>query len=196
MAFQTNIPQSTDRKSKSQADMLGNFQALISWGNGYGNFTTQAKPVINITNISVWNNLNASTGRQELYLNRTGAAADVSFTAYATAVVADPQGNHNEAYTQLPSGVIMKWGGISTTLLYTGASATINKITFKAAPGFPAYTVAPHVMVTATRGVSAADPNMALYVSVKSATEFWVYCYARTAGAITNAPFQWTAIGV
>lgn len=185
MAYQNNIPQPTDVKSKSQGDILGNFAALTSWGNGYGNFTDKGvAPVPLLTDMYVWNALNAVTGKQELYVNRSGETA-VPFTTYKKDVFA----LSNQAYTQLPSGVIIKWGDISTTVLGT------NTVTFN--PAYPAFTSAYQVIVNTQRGGAATDPNQALYSSVTGLTAFNVYCYLRTGtGTITNVPFSWIAIGV
>jgi hypothetical protein len=185
MAYQSSIPNATDRISVSQGDIKGNFQALASWGNGYGNFTNQSGAQAAAGNdITMYNLTSSITGLPALFLNN--AAGQISeFTSTQTGVFALA----SQSWTQLPSGVIVKWGNISSTALGT------NTITFN--PAYPAFTSSYQVIVSPQRGGAATDPNQALYASVTGLGTFNVYCYLRTGtGTITNVPFSWIAIGV
>jgi hypothetical protein len=75
MAYQQNIPQPTDIKSKSQADILGNFQALVSFGNGYADLPVQiVAPSFAAGNDGVYTLNNAVTTKNELYVHKQTSA--------------------------------------------------------------------------------------------------------------------------
>ena len=84
MAYQANIPNATDRISASQADIQGNFQELLSWGNGYGNFTAQgAAPTFAAGNDGIYTLPYATTGVNELFVHKQvfGGTSEIPFTA-------------------------------------------------------------------------------------------------------------------
>jgi len=136
MAYQPNIPQATDRLSKSQGDILGNFQALQTFvgvsledfaspnagKNKFVNFVDQtgSVPASDAPNIIVYNAQDAATV-QQLWINN-GVDAAFPFTKATKA---------SNGFTYLPSGIIMLWGVINPVV-------GNNTFTFSSISGFPA----------------------------------------------------------
>lgn len=141
MAYQANIPQATDQLSKSQGDLLGNFQAIktlidvnhvdFSSGDEGKHFVVtlpnqSTSPPTGYTflagEVGLYNFINPSgtggTGANEIYLHtsQSGAAviAEVPLTASNQASV---------GWCYLPSGLILKWGVASVS---SSATVAIN----------------------------------------------------------------------
>lgn len=128
MSYQQNIPAATDIKSQSQSDIQGNFQAIktlidinhVTFGSadqGKHNkvsfpltSTSPVAPVFAATEEGLYNLVNATTSKNELYVHRqtVDAPTDIPFTASIlsnTAVASSDNG-----WTYLPSGMLLKWG--------------------------------------------------------------------------------------
>lgn len=121
MAFNNNIPLATDRLSKSQADLLGNFVAIKtlvdqnhetfgSGSDGKHKFLQMPEQaagggIATLANeAGLYARVGATSGVSELYFKREGLAA-------ATEGIAFTEGtNAVEGYTRLPSGLLIRWG--------------------------------------------------------------------------------------
>lgn len=159
MAFQPNIPAATDIKSQSQSDIQGNFQAIQTLvGINHVNFgaadqgkhnlvtfpltsTSPAAPVFAATEEGLYNLVNATTSKNELYVHRqtVDAPTDIPFTASIlsnTAVASSDNG-----WTYLPSGLLLKWGRVSAPTASVAITPTVTS-------GGPNFTRVFRVMVT------------------------------------------------
>lgn len=144
MAYQQNIPAATDVKSQSQSDIQGNFQAIktlidinhVTFGSsdqGKHNLvtfpltsTSPVAPTFAATEEGLYNLVNATTGKNELYVHRqtVDAPTDVPFTASKlsnTAVASSDNG-----WTYLPSGMLLKWGFKSATTATVAVTPTVT----------------------------------------------------------------------
>jgi len=188
MAFQANIPQPTDRKSKSQDDMLGNFQALAPFGNGYADFAPQgAAPVFPAGDDGIY--AKALSGVSELYVHKqsNNAPTEVPFTASkmsATAIAACTSG-----WSYLPSGLLVKWGSAPT------ATNGLLAITVAAESGGPAFNqtfqafISPKFVTTPSVGFTAYISSNTLHATTG---DFSV----QTANTSINTSITYLVIGV
>lgn len=111
MPYLPNIPQPTDQLSQSQADILGNFQALDPIVNGINNFIKLPEqgvgPATAVNQMALYTKdvggVTAMFIRPE---NTLAGGAEVDFT---TAVKAA------DGWTRLPSGILLKWGTATIT---------------------------------------------------------------------------------
>lgn len=179
MAYLPNIPQSSDLISQSQPQILANFQALTSWGNGYGDFPVQsAAPSFSSGHNGIYNLNNATNLTNELYvhLQRTApgdAPTDIPFTMSKldnTAMASCLNG-----WTYLPSGLIVKWG----TVAANAASIAIDVAATSGGPAFNLPLIAfvtpfDTALTTFTCGVksslTAVSGNFTAYTNNFSAT--------------------------
>lgn len=144
-----NIPQSTDQLSVSQPQLLTNFASLESYleidhvvfaspdagqHNQVSiplNSNSPAAPVFASGTIGLYNLIGA-TGQNELFLNKYESTGQqqVPMTASILSTNANPAAGA-EWWTYLPSGLIMKGGGLAAT----GAA-----VVFPVAPTIPVFT--------------------------------------------------------
>jgi hypothetical protein len=126
MAYQANIPQSSDRLTDSQSDMLGNFQAiqaLIDVNHYDFASPNQGKhfmvsmpaqspaPMFAAGEVGLYAFLNSVTNQNELYINKTNqvTVTQIPATASSLSVLSAPaQGSAGWSY--LPSGIYIAWG--------------------------------------------------------------------------------------
>jgi len=180
MSFQANIPQAATLMSNSQADLLGNFQAIdvfvaaehYGFGNanaGRHNFNAAlaAPTAADATHVGIYAKVSPATGKPELYINKT--AEQTPFTA---------SGQTNPGWTYLPSGVLIKWGSATTV---HGGNKTVN---FDATVPF---TAIPFCTVT-KRG--SAPHQHAIFVQNVNINQLTVY----DSGSV-NDTFYYIAIG-
>ena len=207
MAFLPNIPQSTDKLSISQGNILNNFQIL---GAIAGN-ANPSSASLNATagfnwiylpsqgsnppagsafaagQIGLYSFINPATTRRELYINKTTAAGVLTqVPATAAKVTAqNPAGfaGQSTGWTYLPSGCLMVWGNGTT-----GGSSNIL-VTYGSVSGFPGFTIGANPIVT--RLETAATTSTFLFVQTTTLTNFTI----RTSGGNINAQFTWFAIG-
>lgn len=124
MAYQNNIPQATDQLSKSQGDILGNFQIIQTWADvnhvdfnagadaGKHKFITfpvqGAAPSFNIGEVGLYNLLPVSapiTGTDELFITKSNGT---------TIPITASLGSTSNGWTYFPSGTILQWNqGVS-----------------------------------------------------------------------------------
>jgi hypothetical protein len=130
MAFNQNIPLATDKISQSQGQILGNFQSLYTWANAnhvsfdltnagkhiYVQMPVQgAPPAFTLGEIDLWNQAYATTGKNELFVQKENQAADVSIPMTASILGANPAPGAT-GWTFLPSGILLKWGQATTVV--------------------------------------------------------------------------------
>src|SRR5208282_6381299 len=136
------IPQATDQISVSQGQLLNNFGAIqtlidvdhVDFANanaGQHNQVTMpvqgAAPAFNPGTVGLFNLLNATSGRNELYVeNSVGAITPMTASLQATV-----------GYTYLPSGILLKWyfgntgavvGGVVNIPTNIGGTPNFNSI--------------------------------------------------------------------
>lgn len=198
MAYQSNIPQATDRINDSQAQLLENFtqiKALIdvnhvtfgASGEGkhalvtFPNLAAPGAPAgadINIFNSTV-------LGGPELSIRKTGGAAIPFTRAYA---------NGTKGWMYLPNGLLMAWG--QGTTLSGSPAGDVTNVLFSTAGGagddaFPGFTTT-HINVVLVRAHNATGTNfVAIQEGAPAMNQFTVY---RSGGA-SAIKFNWQAIG-
>lgn len=146
MAYQANIPQATDQLSKSQGDILGNFQFLNTIASGIFDAPVQGiAPTITAGDTGLYTFLNAGTGRNEMYIiDSTGATYPITASTQSI-----------NGWTQLPSGIKVAWGQFSATGAATFLYSTI--------PAFPGFTGTPFsFQLTCVR--TGVSPNAQVYL--------------------------------
>jgi hypothetical protein len=193
MAYNSNIPQATDLISVSQADILANFQEIntlvgvnhATFGSGNDgkhtlmtlvNLGAPAAPAgndINIFNSTV-------NGVAELSVQKTGGSS-IPFTQSNQAT---------NGFTRLPSGVILKWGTVTTV-------TNTATVTFPVGAGIPAFTNIFNVQVSVIGDGTSPTPNRAVTIVGGSitTTNFQVYGSQRTAQNGRTVTLHYFAIG-
>lgn len=209
MAFNPNIPQSTDLLSQSQSDLLNNFQAIqtlvdvnhvdfASADQGKHKWVTfpsqGATPPAGSgfagTELGLYNAVYATTTKQELFVNKTNQATvvQVPLTASLLSTNSAPPSN-NGMWTYLPSGMIFKSGS---------TQGTFSGIVTVTPTGGPAFTQILSVIVSPFNSSSTDDLNFAVrLIDINSATTFRVYFSSRTSSGAASGQtgLQFLAIG-
>lgn len=157
MAYQANIPQPTDQLSKSQGDILGNFQALqtlidvnhVDFSSAdqgkhkWVTFPIQAlAPAFAATEIGLYNKVPAApfplTTVGELFIQKS-TGANIPMTASVQSSV--------DGWTYLPSGIILQWNqGTSVPLVGN------NVVSLPNGAGQPRFNTIFTVMLSLTVG--------------------------------------------
>lgn len=190
MAYSNNIPQPTDRLKDSQPDILANFQAIGTFvAVNHIGFNTGANEgkhnYIQFPNVQA---VDVPTGAGEVALySKTGitgvpalffrgesnSAVDTSgFTEALKAII---------GWTRLPSGILLKWGLASTTLLGD------NTVTFPVGPNIPVFSTI-FVILATPSGLNSVGGT--LFSRTNSTTNFIV------STSKTGMSTQYLAIGV
>lgn len=180
MVFQPNIPQATDQISQSQADILGNFQALDPLINGLINLPAQgANPAPTGNNIIFAKAYANTAGKIEVFIQNQAGTTNIPITATF------PSGN--AGWTYLPSGVLMCWN--QGTILAGNSTVTVL---FNTVPNFPGFTTA-SLGIQLTRINNATSTN---FVQLQSYTN--LQFIARRSTSTTGSPdtFIWLAVGL
>lgn len=178
-AYQANIPQPTDQISQSQADILGNFQALSPLIDGIIDLPAQlANPAPTGNNI-IFAKLYAPTGKEEVFIQNAAGTTNIPITATF------PAGN--AGWTYLPSGVLMCWN--QGTILAGNSTVTVL---FNTVPAFPGFTTS-SLGIQLTRINNATSTN---FVQLQSYTQ--LQFIARRSTSTTTSPdvFIWFAVGL
>lgn len=179
MAYNNAIPAANDQLSQSQLDILNNFieiQNAFNTDHVVFNDPSQGKhakvrmpvqgapPALTVGEGALWNQLYAKTGKNEAHIRKQNQAGDVSipFTASVLSDTAAPA-NLSAGWTYLPSGIILKWGGIPSTP--GGITTDLNV----ALPG-PALSAILTVQVTPAR--PSADTLISIGVSFPNVTVY------------------------
>lgn len=216
MAFNPNIPQSTDQLSVSQGQLLAN-NTILGAIAGNGNNSSAS---INVTsgfnwiylptqvaaipptgssfaagNVALYSSTRPSTTINELYINKQNAgptAVQIPATASILSTNASP-GNNANGWTYLPSGLLLMWGRADT------GSTAIGSYVISLPGGFPAFSQIFNIQFTSISN-GAADPNSAYAAQavLTAGQNFTVYQTARsTQSAPTNyTKFFYSIIGI
>ena len=193
MAYQQNIPQSTDLLSDSQSDIQGNFQAiqtLIDVNHyDFADATNQGKhfmvsmppqpsaPPVPFAagEVGLYSYINAITSQTELYINKTNQATvtQIPATASSLSLTSAPlQGTAGWSY--LPSGIYITWG-----------STTVNGNTLITLPTPPPNQILSIQLTPASGSAVFVDAQVVLNNIVNNATFNVVGTINGSASAIT-----------
>jgi len=208
MAFLPNIPQPTDQLSVSQADILNNFgvlgaiagnaNAASSSLNAISGFNFLYLPVqggsppagalFPAGQIGLYSFMNALTGINELYINKTNQATVVQVPATASTLSQNSAPALNAGgWTYLPSGMLLVFG--------KGFANGNSNFTFAALqPTAPPFTqVLSIILCTAYSSTSDSDG----FVRLSNYTNlgFNAFGSARTTVTTKNVGFQFLALG-
>ena len=114
MAYNPNIPQPTDQLNNSQPQLLANFQALTSFGNGYADFPVQGTaPTLSSGDTGLYTLNNATTSANEMYIVKPSVDAPTNVPFTASSMSNRTMADSFSGWSYLPSGLLMKWGFIS-----------------------------------------------------------------------------------
>ncbi len=198
--FLPNIPLATDQLSVSQANILNNFSILGAIAGNANPASTSlnatagfnwidlpnngaippAGSAFPATDIGLYASVNATTGRNELYINKTNpgpTVVQIPATAFFAAATS--------GWTYMPSGVLMVWG---TGTIVAGGTITVN---YNSVTGFPGFSTGATPTVSRLR---AAIPPADAFV--------YLFSYNNTSFVVdsstgnNNVAFTWTAIGI
>lgn len=204
MAYDPNIPQATDLLSQSQSDIQSNFAALKvlidinheTFGNAQEGkhkyvelpVQTPSPPIAFAAGeIALYSFLNATTTKNELYINKTNQATVVQIPATASILSTNSNPGLNVAgWTYLPSGILMKWG--------SGSANGNTAFTFPVAATIPVFTnVMSMQLCTAYSNIADGDGFVRL--STFTNLGFTAFGSARTTVTTNAVMFQYLAIG-
>lgn len=207
MTYQPNIPRATDLIKNSQPDIQGNFQGiktLIDVNHETFDLTDQGKhtlvtltsqsavPTTGSTEINIYNKVPTSgslTGIQELWLRKSfNNGADVRNVPMTGSVLSISNPNNQTAgWTELPSGVVLKWGYGATDLIgdTTVLFATSNP------PPAVVFNKCLTVIVTTLNGSAFTGP---LNVRSGSMTNLQFKCFFDNF-TVSSVNFTYLAIG-
>lgn len=145
MAYDNNTPLGGEAISNTQPKILGNFQAINGWtavdhvgfnlaDEGKHNKVTLiaqggAPAFTNPTDLGMWNALGGTSGEQEVYIAKTTNNTRVNVAMTESSISAGPGGQSN-GYTNLPSGLVIKWGLVDVTIPSPAATSKTVSITF------------------------------------------------------------------
>lgn len=191
ITYSSSIPQATDQISQSQPLILQNFTAInqlievdhatfASSNAGFHNQVTLpvqgSAPSFAAGNIGLYSLLNATTTKNELYINLS-SGTNIPMTACST---------FQTGYTYLPSGILMQWGKATGT----GSVPQTFLIPFPNACW--------NIQTTSQTNASSTDTNCVGIVSAITTTGFNIYLVVRdsanTPVSTTNNMF-WFAVG-
>ncbi len=206
MPFLPLIPQATDQLSISQGNILNNFTILgaiagnanassasINTNAGFNwiylpaqGATPPAAAQFPAGDVGLYSFTNATTGRNELYINHTIAGPTIvqtPMTAYGV--------SGNQGWTYLPSGVKMIWG---RGLINPGQQVTItyNNTALGGINGFPGFQTQATPVVSRLRTGASTTAEFVYVDTASSLTQLVV----DSSGAFTNYAFYWHVIGI
>ena len=199
MAYQPNIPASTDLLSDSQSDIQGNFQAIqtlidvnhydFASSNQGKHFAISmpaqaSSPAIAFAagEVGLYSYVNATTSQNELYINKTNQATvtQIPATASSLSITSAPvQGTAGWSY--LPSGIYITWG-----------STTVNGNTLVTLPTPPPNQILSVQLTPASGSAAFVDAQVVLNV-INSNSTFHVV--GTINGAASNVLCYYFVIG-
>jgi len=193
MAYQQNVPQSTDKIKDSQNDLLQNFQTIKTGfdenhyafdtanegKHKYVSFPEQVgAPTVAVDERAIYSKLSTLTSVAELFTRKENNGDEIEFTASLDAT---------PGWTILPSGIILKWGastntGAQTVVLPVGAS-------------IPVFTNIFSVQLT-VKAAGATDADLAVrVVDFSNPAQFDVYASPRSTTGSAAVTFEYLVIG-
>lgn len=208
MAYLPNIPQSTDKLSVSQGNILNNFTILgaiagnsnpssnsINSSAGFNWILLASQGAVPPSgasfpagSVALYSAPSPITSQNELYVNKTNQATVVQIpvTASVLSVTSAPVVFSN-GWSYLPSGILLKWGGNIT------ANGLLT-VTFPTGANIPAFTTCISVFLTLEDGTSG-DANRSIRLQNVNPTNFSVYGSFRTSTGAAASVFTYLAIG-
>lgn len=196
MAYQQNIPQSTDTLNVSQGDIQANFQAIYDLiGVNHANFDTSmsllgkhnfvsfpnqaAMPAFLTGEEGLYNFIYPKTAVNELYVHKQTAGAglvEVPMTASILSTTASPSGN---GWTYLPSGILMIW--------FRATASSAGYLTIDIPSAYPSFPVITKIL-SVQASINTPNPAQNLAVTVlqgpasgpTSPTSVYLYISQRT----------------
>ena len=210
MAYIYNIPQANDQISVSQGQILGNFIALGAIaGNGSNSSaalnnvagfnwlylppqgaTPPALSMFAAGNIGLYSAVNATTAKNELYINKTNQATVVQIPATASILsTASAPGVGATGWTYLPSGILMKWGTNAAPV--GGSPGGGTTVTYNIGPAFnQVFVVIPGQFFTGAFTTTGSNG-----FAVHSITNPLNFTYSWSGNNSANTFITWIAIG-
>lgn len=196
MAYQQNIPQASQRLKDSQADLLGNFQAIKqlidvnhdTFGSAsegkhkFVSFPDQgSSPTVAADEIALFGRLSTLSNASELCVRKESNGAVYEFTS---------AGATSNGWARLPSGILLKWGSGTAT----GLSGAIS---FPSGATIPAFSTGLIMFVVPAYTLSS-DGNGFVRLNSFTApwTSFTVYASQRTTTNTQAVAFNYLAIGI
>jgi len=179
MAYNASIPQAGDIIANSQSQILANFTALASFGNGYADFPVQgAAPTLGMGDTGLYTLSNATTSANEMYIVKptVDAPSNVPFTASSmsyNAMAACLSG-----WTYFPSGLLVKWGTYQIT---ANGSTTVNVASTSGGPNFNKTFMAMVTPILTTGATPTFVANVATTTPTAVSGNFAVICSGSTA---------------
>lgn len=212
MAYNTAIPVASNLLSVDQGNIQANFAAISTLVNvnhvdfngadqGKHKWVTMpsqgaippAGSGFSAGEIGLYNAVNPTTTKNELYINKTNQATVVQVPATASylSVNSAPASGSN-GWTYLPSGIVLIWGTI------TSANGLTTVTLATEVPSAPALTRILNVIVcpfsTSSGDVDSAA-RAAGYDSSSPALFFRAYVSSRISFGAGTGAFQWLVIG-
>lgn len=127
MAYNSLIPQPTDRLKDSQPAILGNFTALSSFGVGYCDMPAQgATPVFAVGNDGLYTFLNPTTAVNEIYIHKQSVDAPTEVPFSASKMSNTAIASCDNGWSYLPSGLLLKWGSMNMTTATVAVTPTVT----------------------------------------------------------------------
>jgi hypothetical protein len=194
MAWNPNIPQPGDALKDSQSQILQNFQALDALFNpGEPDFLMPVipnAPATGANQIALYCKNGTQTGLPELFLRKSSNGAEIEFSSYKNGAANQP-GTHG--WTRLASGVLIKWGTVTTSLPMPNTITFPTVVTGVAAPAFVQCF---QVIGSIRTNDSTVDQNIQLTIGASNALSFEVWTGPRTTIGSSAQQFSYRAIGV
>lgn len=205
MAYQQNIPLSTDTLNVSQGDIQGNFQAIYNLiGVNHDNFDASgplvgkhkwvsfpnqaSMPAFLSGEEGLYNFIYPKTSANELYVHKQTAGAglvEVPMTASILSNVASPGGN---GWTYLPSGILMMWFVVTTA---TSGTQVLN-----IPAAFPSFPVLTQILSIQASIVNPnALPNTSVTIVSNTSTTITFFFSQRTTTAAASGSAKVLVIG-
>ena len=196
MAYQSGIPEATDRKNASQSAIKDNFGAIkTAFETNHGAFngalegkhkwasfpdqtsapTTAASELAVYSKVSTLGALGSA-----LHLRKESDGSEIDFTSATLAAT---------GWCRLPCGLIMKWG------LTTATGATT--ITYPVAATTPVFATAVYCVQLTPYGAAAANMNIDIRLQAYGGkTTFGVVATRRYQNDLDTCEFTYLAIGI
>jgi hypothetical protein len=196
MAYQNNIPLANDQLSKSQGDINGNFQSILTWGDAnhvdfnagadagkhkWVSFPEQSSsPGTTGGECALFSKVGI-TGVAALFFQgqSNGTITSGGFTESAPAIA---------GWTRLPSGILLKWG---QSTLPAGSQPVIYPV----ASNIPVFAGTPfNWQLTILRTSASSNFSISLdgFGGTFNAAQFSVFIVNPSG----NTTFNWLALGV
>ena len=193
MAYNNNIPQSTDAQDTSQPQLLANFQAIStligvnhvnfddpSGDQGKHNFVTFpaqiSTPAVLLNEVVQYGAVSALTSQAEMFVTKF-SGSNIPFTAM------DISAN---GWTYLPSGLLLKWG--------TSTANGSTVFSFPVSASIPVFTGILSMQVS-TVGAGITDTDTFVRISSYTTTTLTIYGSARSTVTTAACSFNYLAIG-